>query len=408
MGRKNKRGNVSAIKILKKLMLLVMVLTACNLGFFLNVYADEATENNKLIDEQAEIEDIKKIESQLKNITSNEVKEILPEIDPQTIIKEAAKGNISMNIPGVLNGILKYLFKELYINMNILIKLVIIVVFCAILKNLQTSFLSESVGELAFFACYIAMVSILLISFNTALTFGKEIIDKMVSFMQATVPVLITLMVTSGNISSGGILQPVMIMIVETSATVIKNIFIPLIFFSTILAIIDNVSDKVQISKLSGFIKQITAWSLGIILTIFIAFVSIQGAMGAVVDGVTGKTAKFAINTFIPVVGKYLSDAAEAVVGCTLLIKNAAGLAVMIGIIIICIVPILKILTLIILYRLTCVLIEPISEKRIINCINEMANSLTYVLGIVAAVAFMFLISITAMISASNISAMIR
>ena len=408
MRKNNKRYILKANRILKILMLILTIWTVCQYAFLTNVYAAEVSVQEKIIDEQAEIDDIKKIEKQLKNLSSNEIREIMPEFDPQAIIKEAAKGKMSLNLPSILNGILKYLFKEIYMNINILIKLVVIVVFCAVLKNLQTSFLSESVGELAFFACYIAMVSILLISYNTAITFGKEIIDAMVSFMHATVPVLITLMVSSGNISSGGILQPVMIMIVETSATIIKNIFIPLIFLSAILSIIDNVSDKVQISKLSGFIKQLTGWSLGIILTIFIAVVSLQGAMGAVVDGVTGKTAKFAINTFIPVVGKYLSDAADAVIGCTLLIKNAAGLAVMIGIIIICLVPILKILTLVILYRLTCVLIEPISEKRIINCINEMANSLTYVLGIVAAVAFMFLISITAMISASNISAMIR
>jgi stage III sporulation protein AE len=130
--------------------------------------------------------------------------------------------------------------------------------------------------------------------------------------------------------------------------------------------------------------------------------------MGAVVDGVTSKTAKFAIGAFIPVAGKYLADAADAVIGCTLLIKNAAGVAVMIGIVCICLVPLLKILALILLYKLTCVMIEPISEKRITSCISEVANSMTFVLGITASVTFMFLIAVTAVISASNISAMIR
>jgi stage III sporulation protein AE len=50
--------------------------------------------------------------------------------------------------------------------------------------------------------------------------------------------------------------------------------------------------------------------------------------------------------------------------------------------------------------QVTCVLIEPIAEKRITGCINDIANSLTFVLGIVASVAFMFLITITAIITA--------
>jgi stage III sporulation protein AE len=285
---------------------------------------------------------------------------------------------------------------------------IVVVMLCALLKNLQTSFLSDSVGELAFYVCYVVVVSILLVSFNSALNMGMKIIDNMVDFMYATIPVLITLLVSGGNITSGGIFQPVMVMIVEFSATVLKNVFIPLIFLSTILSIVNNISDKVQLSKLAGFLKQISGWTLGLILTVFIAFISIQGSFGAVVDGVTSKTAKFAIGAFIPVAGKYLADAADTVIGCTLLIKNAAGVAAMIGIIVICIVPLLKILALIALYKLTCALIEPIAEKRITDCINQVAGSLTFIFGIAASVAFMFLITITVIISASNLSAMIR
>jgi len=118
---------------------------------------------------------------------------------------------------------------------------------------------------------------------------------------------------------------------VQVSATIIKNILIPLIVLSTIISIVDNISDKIQISRLSSFLKNITQWTLGLILTIFVAIVSLQGSLGAVVDGVTSKTAKFAIGAFIPVAGKYLADAADAVIGCTLLIKNAVGVAIMIG-----------------------------------------------------------------------------
>lgn len=365
-------------------------------------------DEQKIIEDQIRSGDIKKIEDNLKKFSQKDAIELIPGYDPEKIISDASKGEFKFNIKGIISKGLFYLLKEIYTNLHIMIKLVVLVVLCAILKNLQTSFLSESVGELAFFACYIVIVSILLVSFNTALNLGREIIDTMVDFMHATIPVLLTLLMSGGNITSAGIFQPVLITIVEITATLIKSVFIPIIFLSTILNIVDNISDKVQVSKLAGFFKQLTAWATGLILTIFIAVVSVQGSLGAVVDGVTSKTAKFAISAFIPVVGKTLADAADAVVGCTLLIKNAAGIAIMIGIIIICLIPLLKILALVLLYRLTCALVEPIAEKRITKCMTEMAASLTFVLGIAAAVAFMFLISITVVISAGNMSAMIR
>jgi len=84
---------------------------------------------------------------------------------------------------------------------------------------------------------------------------GTEIIDRMVNFMYSSIPVLVTLIISSGNISSGGVLQPLLIMVVQVSATIIKNILIPLIVLSTIISIVDNISDKIQISRLSSFLK---------------------------------------------------------------------------------------------------------------------------------------------------------
>jgi stage III sporulation protein AE len=270
--------------------------------------------------------------------SNSDIRDLLPEYDPEGFITNAAKGKFDLNIKSLLNAILRYFFKEIYINVDILIKLIVLIVLCAILKNLQSSFLSESVGELAFFVCYIVIVSVLIVSLSSVLTMGRDIIDDMVSFMQATIPILITLLVSSGNITSGGIFQPLLVMIVEIAAVIMKNIFIPLILISTILSLVNNISDKIQISKLASFLKQTGSVILGLILTVFIAIITIQGSVGAVVDGVSSKTAKFAIGAFIPVAGKYLADAADTVLGCTLLIKNASGIAVMIGIVSICLV----------------------------------------------------------------------
>ncbi len=390
------------------LMAVVCLSPTCAFGEETAENGTEELDVNEIMDRQYQSNEIRNIQEELEKRTSSEVNDILQDYDPRSIIQDAATGNFELSVKGIAGNALRYLFKEIYTNLGILIKLIILIVLCALLRNLQTSFLSEGVSEIAFYVCYIVIVSVLLVSFSTAMQMGMSMIDGMVDFMYATTPVLITLLVSGGNLTSGGIFQPLMLMIVEVSATIMRNVFIPMIFLSTILSIVSNISDKIQISRLTAMLKQITAWALGAILTVFIAVVSLQGSFGAVIDGVTSKTAKFAIGTFIPVVGKTLADAADTVIGCTLLIKNAAGLAVMVGILIICIVPLLKILALVALYKAASALVEPISEKRITNCISDVAGSMVYIFGIAAAVGFMFLISITALISAGNLSAMIR
>lgn len=371
------------------------------------VCAEELDDNEYVINEQIQSEEVRELQNSLEKYYVSDIKSLFPDYDPGSIFKDAASGNFKLDLNSVFKRCMVFLFKEIYININIMIKLLILAVLCAILKNLQASFLSESVGELGFYVCYIVLVSVLVISFNTAMNLGREIIGTMVSFMHATIPVLITLLVSSGNVTSGGVFQPVLIMIVEIAATFFRNTFIPLVYFSAVLSIVNNISDKLNISRLAGLIKTASVWILGIILTVFIGVLSIHGTLGAVVDGVTGKTAKFAIG-IIPVAGKYLADAAETVVSCALLIKNAAGLAVMIGIIIICLVPLLKMLALIVLYKLAGAFVEPISDERITKCISSMAGSLTLIMGVVASVAFMFFVSVTVIISAGNIATMIR
>ena len=399
---KNYKGRLLRIIVISILLVLIQ---PC---FTLSAHAEEDFDSEAVMEEQAGNGEIGKLEDQLEKHSNEDIRDIVGDYSPQKLIKDTANGRFRLNMAEIVKRAMQYLFKEIYLNIHIMIKLILLTVLCAVLRNLQASFLSESVGELAFYTCYILVVSVLIVSFSSALNLGIGIIDSMVDFMYAAVPVLITLLVSGGNITSGGVFQPILIMMVEVSATLIKNVFIPLILLSTVLSIVDNISDKVQISKMAGFLKQVAGWGLGIILTVFVAVVAVQGSLGAVVDGVASKTVKYAIGAFIPVVGKCLSDAADAVLGCTLLIKNAAGIAAMIGIIVICLVPILKIVALIVLYRLVCMLIEPISEKRLVNTINEVAGSMTYILGVTASVAFMFLLSITAIISASNLSAMVR
>ncbi len=388
--------------------LIVLLIAACSDEADAGSNDAVPDDTSSLVERQAESGGIDRIKNELEKYTDEDVMDLLGGYDADTIIGDLLKGNLDIDMKGVGTRALKFLFREMYQNIGILIKIAVLVIICALLKNLQTGFMSEGAGQIAFYVCYIVIVSILFVSYGTVMNMGIGIIDSMVGFMYAMIPVMLALLVSGGNITAGGILHPVLLLIVETAATIIRNVFVPLICVSTVLTIINNISEKVQLTRLVNLIRQIVSWSLGIILTIFIIAVTMQGSLGAVIDGATQKAAKFAISTFIPIVGKTLSDAADTVIGCTLLIKNAAGVAAMIGILVICVLPLLKIIALVGLFKAAGALLEPISESRITNCINEVAGSMLHIFALSAAVAFMFIVCVAALISAGNLSAMLR
>ncbi len=387
----------------------VLMVIAVIMILFLNidcVYADN--EQADIIDEQYNATGIDEIERVTDQIMDYEAKQVIPDFDIEQLTKDISKGKFEFNFEYIFKRIFGFFMKEVYINIKIMIQLIIITIICGVLTNLQSSFGKEGVSEIAFLACYVFLIGIMIRSFTNIVAMGREVIDNMVMFMQAMIPVLITLLMSVGNITTATIFQPVILFSVQIIGTIIKNFSLPVLFFATALSMVNNISDQFQISNMVNFLKQINKWCLGIILTVFVGVMTVQGFASSVVDGVVNKTTKYAVNNFVPIVGGVLSDAVDTVLGCSLILKNAIGIVGVVIIALICLVPAIKILALIIVYRFTAAVIEPVSDQRVVKCINDLGDSLTMIFTLVLAVALMFLISITIIIGAGNITAMFR
>ncbi|SHJ49117.1 stage III sporulation protein AE [Paramaledivibacter caminithermalis] len=363
------------------------------------------TEN--LIMEQLDSIDLSEIE-ELINSMNDDNSMNMTKINIKTYIMKAIKGELNLSFKGILIGFIKKLFKEIIVNSKLLSQLIIISVLCSLLNNLTNSFGNNSTNEIAFYACYLVIAGLLVKAFTVAMNVGQQAIDNMVSFMQSLMPILLSLLMAAGSITSSAIFKPIMVGTIGITSTIMRDIILPLIFLSAILAIVNNLPTKIHVSKLASLIKQGSITLIGLMLTIFFGVVTIEGVLTSSTDGVTLRTAKFAVDSFIPIVGGFMSDAVDTVLGCSLLIKNAVGVVGLIIILTIVTFPILKILSLIIIYKITAVLIEPISDTKIVNCINDMSNALVVVFATVISVAIMFFIAITAVVGAGNITAMIR
>lgn len=375
-------------------------------------YGNEGSEEStgiteKLITEQLDSLDLTGMED-LINSMNDENSMVMLNLDIKAFIMKALKGELNLSFKGILMGFLKKLFKEIIINSKLLSQLIIISILCSLLNNLTNSFGNNGTSEIAFYACYLVIAGILVKGFISAMMVGQQAIDNMVSFMQSLMPVLLTLLMAAGSITASAIFKPIIVGSIGITSTIMRDVILPLILFSAILAIVNNLPSGIKVGKLASLIKQASITLIGLVLTIFLGVVTIEGVLASSTDGVTLRTAKFAVDRFIPIVGGFMSDAVDTVLGCSLLIKNAIGVVGLIIILIIVTFPMLKILSLIIIYKITAVLIEPISDPKIVNCLNDMSNSLVIVFATVISVAIMFFIAVTAVVGAGNITAMIR
>lgn len=281
-----------------------------------------------------------------------------------------------------------------------------IVVIHGILKSISDGLGNKGVSQVAYYVQYIMIVALVMTSFAEIISMVRQSVQNLVSFINLLIPILITLMITTGCITSAGILEPIILFMVTIIGNFIVNVVIPIVLVSTALGIISQISDKIQIDKLAKFMKSSTIWVLGVILTLFVGVTSLEGNLSSSVDGVTAKTTKAAVSNFIPVVGKILGDAVDTVLGCSIILKNALGVVGVIIIIGICIVPILKLATLMTMYYLGSALCQPIADGKIIKLLVHMGDTFKLLLAVLCSVSVMLIIGVTLIVKISNSGAM--
>lgn len=182
----------------------------------------------------------------------------------------------------------------------------------------------------------------------------------------------------------------------------------PITLIATSLSIVSNLSDKIQIGKLSKFFKSGITWFLGLVITIFVSILSLEGTLTSNIDGLTAKGIKAATSTFIPVVGKALGDSVDMVLGSTSLLKNSIGIVGMFVVIGICAMPIIKLSILTITYHFASAICEPLADKKIVTLLEQMGETFKELLGIMFFVAVLLIIGLAMCIKISNSGMMYR
>lgn len=329
--------------------------------------------------------------------------EIMNDLDPVEYIKGYIKnGEGNLSFKTISDAVISFLFKEVKTVLALSISIIAIAIICSLLKNLQTSFSNEGISNIAFFACYALLIVILSKSFIVSINIAIDIIKDLSDFMVAILPVLVMMIGTVGGFTQAATMDPIVVGATLIIPRIYTTVIIPLILITFVLEFANNISTEHKISNLCKLTKQITIWLQGIILTIFIGLLTVRGITSSTIDAVTLKTAKFAIDNFIPIVGKAFSDAIASVAGYSLIIKNAVSSVGLIIIILMMLYPIIKLVLISFVYKLTAAVIEPISDKRITSSIAAAGDSLILIMSCVLSVSLMFFILLGIMASAGK------
>lgn len=332
---------------------------------------------------------------------------LLPESQKGSLI-EFINGDKSFSPQEWLKALFSYLFHEVLANGKLLGTLILLTIFCVILQLLQNAFQQSTVSKVAYSIVYMVLIILALNSFHVAINYATEAIQTMTSFILALIPLLLALLASSGGAVSAAFFHPVILFLINTSGLLIQNIVMPLIFLSAILSIVSTMTEQYKVTQLANLLRNIAIGALAVFLTIFLGVISVQGASAAVTDGITLRTAKFITGNFIPVLGRMFTDATDTVISASLLLKNTVGILGVAILICIAAFPAIKVLSLAFIYKLAAAILQPLGGGPVITCLDVISKSVIYIFAALAIVSLMFFLSLTVIITAGNLTMMMK
>ena len=178
-------------------------------------------------------------------------------------------------------------------------------------------------------------------------------------------------------------------------ALIMKTIVLPALFLSGTFSLINCLTEKNYVNKLSKLLRSASLFLTGLVLTLLGGIITVQGLLTESADGLLINTAKYSLSSFVPIVGGFTSDTIELFLRCMGTIKSVAGVFGILLLLMMMAVPLIKVVLIGAVYKLTAALAEPVTESKIADGINDMGSCMISMASILFFTSLLFILFIT-------------
>ncbi|MEE0742467.1 MAG: stage III sporulation protein AE [Emergencia sp.] len=315
------------------------------------------------------------------------------------ILQATLNGESIFDADSLISSLKELFFYEMKSALIVGIEILTICIVVGLLKNLSGSFGKKGISDIATLICSIVIIGLAMTNFNTIFQMTQDAVNTITYTMEILLPVLIAILIGMGQVASGTIMSPILLTAVTIFQAIIKNIVMPAIFLSAVLGLINCLTEKDYVNQLSKFLRQTALFVTGIIMTLMSGIIAIQGLIAKTSDSLIMGTAKYSLDAFIPIVGGFTSDTIELFLKCMGSIKGVVGVFGILMIVCLILTPIIKILAVSVIYKITALLIEPVATKKLSAGIGDIGTSLIAMGAILFFASLLFIIFITSIIN---------
>lgn len=270
----------------------------------------------------------------------------------------------------ILHGLL---FSGLEKEKSLFMKILLLILLAALLANFASVFDSGQIGEISFYIVYLLLFMLLMNSFSQAASALQQVISWMTDFMKALAPAyLITVSAASGAGAAAMFYEGVLIL-VWLIQWILLSVILPGTDLYVLLRLVNHLSREEMLGKLAELLSTAISWGLKTLLGIVAGLQVVKGLVAPVVDtlkrSLIGKAAGA-----LPGVGNAVNMVTELVVTSAVLVRNCLGVMILIAFVLAGAGPVIRYGILSLAYRFLAACAQPVSDKRIVECLSTVGE----------------------------------
>lgn len=271
------------------------------------------------------------------------------------------------------------------------VQIIILALFSAAIRCFGPSACKEQISDTAQMILSISLTAVLIASFYTACTISTDTLEGCISVYKAVVPVFFSAVAfASGNVTAA-VYYEIVLMLITTVNLLFKSVLIKVNQIYMLISMADAVAKEERFTKAAELCVQVMKWSSRTALVVFTGLGGLKGMIVPVSETYKKKMLYRAVQT-LPGVGGSIETVTQTVWGAAKIIKNGIGMAAVIAVLLVCAVPVLKLVLMAVLFKVTAAVIEPAADKRVVKAVNALGTAVGMLLMTVLAAVSLFLL----------------
>lgn len=321
----------------------------------------------------------------------------------ESVMKYLMAGNLTGLCREILNALTHALFSEVSTGSRLMGQILALGILSAIFTNFSSVFQNSQISETGFFITYLLLFTFLAMSLMESINLAANVVKDILEFMRVLMPAYFLAVAFAGGSVSAVAMYEFTLWIMTAGQWFLNTVMLPLVRVYVLLEMAGNLAKEEFLSKMTELLEQLAAWGIKTVPGLVLGFHLIQSLILPYVDSLKQGTVQKAVS-MIPGIGQGAAAMTQLLVGSGVLIKNTIGMAAVIILMILIAMPVIKLLILLLLYQCVAAVMEPVCDKRLVNCVSAAAKGQKMMLQVVTAAALILVITIAIVCAGTNVT----